>query len=344
MKFTLDAYIQFAQELSQANAVKIVAANNTEGIIQKKFLGEKKIKQKISFTPYVYNRCSAQCKFCSEAIVRNNSSKNEFAVASNYSQKLDEILSNLKDVQIFLSLSGMEPLESLDFLEQVLVSFDKYVANGGKIDTKVIYSNLSAMVDRSRDIIDLVKKYNIDRIETSRHHYNEDKNQEIMSFRANQDIRFNKYYEEAVSKLLQQIAVKMVCVVQQTGVNSISEVEKYIEWCSKIGVKDVVFRELSIINDEQFRKNNTSSYIEKNRVEIYSLLKDLPSSFKLKEIVKGYYYLSFIYTYNDVISVNFEVSDYTEMIKNHTSDIISKLIYYPNADLCMDWNMQQKIL
>lgn len=345
MELTFDTYYKFAQNLSIKNGINIIEANNSETMYRKDFFGDKKISKKISFTPYIHNSCSAQCKFCSEGIERNNSSDNEFSITSNYFSKLDHILSELKDIDIFLSLSGMEPLESIDFLGLVLQSFDKHTRSGGHVNTKVIYSNLSAMVYNSGQIIDLVKKYKVDRIETSRHHYDEKKNQSIMNFRKGQNIQFNEQYISSIQQLLNnQIEVKMVCVLQKLGVNSIMDVEEYISWCKNIGIKEIVFRELSIIQDIQLTKNNISQYINKNRIEIYSIINDLPSNFKLEQIIKGYYYFSFNYTYNGCINVSFEVSDYAEMIKNHTGGTIKKLIYYPNGDLCMDWNMQQKIM
>lgn len=337
-------YTDLAQELSRTQKLSIDSANETEIIEGTDFLIGKKLKKRISFTPYIFNKCSAQCQFCSEGILRSNSTKKSYTLTNNYISKLESILKVLDRNILFLSLSGMEPLESLDFLEQILQQFHLLKQNGGIVETKVIYSNLSAMLNKDNKIIELINTYQIDRIETSRHHYNEKTNQSIMQFRDNQEIKTNSAYKCAVQKLMSCVDLKLVCVLQNTGVNSIEEVEKYILFADKMGVKQIVFRELSILDDIHFKENRIANYIAKNRVDIYNIITHLPSSFCLKQIVKGYYFLSFIYSYEGEKTITFEVSDYTEMIKNHTGDVINKLIYYPNADLCRDWNMQQKII
>lgn len=108
-----------------------------------------------------------------------------------------------------------------------------------------------------------------------------------------------------------------------------------------MGVNEIVFRELSIF-DNCVKSDCTSNYICSNRVEIFDLLETLDKAFTLKSIYKGYYYFSFVYEYSGN-TIIFEMSDYEEMIKKHKSGEINKLIYYPNKDLCLDWNMQNKI-
>lgn len=344
MGFYYGDYDNYAKELSERYQIlNGRTANKEETFINSKgFLEGKELAKNVSFTPYIFNGCSADCKFCSEKLERKNGKKNDFALCEEYFEKLSEILNMLQDNEIFLSISGMEPLESIEFLNKVLKEFQKFEKNGGKICEKVVYSNLSAGTDNLEEIIQLIKTHNIARIETSRHHYNDAKNNNIMRFK-NKRIIFNKTYEKIIRDLQKEVLIKLVCVLQNTGINNYPEVKKYLGWASGIGIKNVVFRELSIF-DESIIKNENSDYIKDNRVPLINILKMInEDEFKLKEIHKGYYYFSFKYLYKEDTEVTFEVSDYEEMIRHHNGDKIKKLIYYPNGNLCCDWNMENKI-
>lgn len=336
-------YADYASKKANHSGIAISEVVESD-VLSKAFLGGKLIRQKISFTPYIYNKCSADCLFCSEKLIRDDSLLNDqyLSVSQNYQNKLHDILQELLDVDIFLSISGMEPLESLPFLEKVLTTFDEYERNGGVVTQKVIYSNLSAMANNASKIIALLQKHDISRVETSRHHYDEEVNDSIMQFRKKQAINCNANYERAVKEIQKYVPIKLACVVQQKGVNSIQEVVNYINWASDMRVTDITFRELSILGNH-FIEDGSYEYIINNRKSILSLLDELTADFQLVEIVKGYYYFTFKYRYKGLINISFEVADYEEMIRCHTSSTIDKLIYYPNGDLCTDWNMQQKI-
>lgn len=126
-----------------------------------------------------------------------------------------------------------------------------------------------------------------------------------------------------------------------SGISKAEDVYRYISWAEEMGINEIVFRELSVF-DNCVKSDSTENYIRSNRTEIFDFLEVFNKSFELKSIYKGYYYFSFKYKYGES-TVIFEMSDYEEMIRKHKSNEINKLIYYPNKDLCLDWNMQNKI-
>ncbi|PRR84485.1 radical SAM protein [Clostridium vincentii] len=341
MQYYYENYKEYANKLREKYKKVDYKSNIKQEFIEIKEF-QKELAKKISFTPYIYNNCSANCRFCSEKLERTSGQAKDFKLSEKYFKKLRLILSKLKENRIFLSVSGIEPLESLDFLKEVLQVFKNWEEDGGRIEEKVIYSNLSAGTYNLGKIIDIIKDYNISRIETSRHHYNEDVNNNIVRFK-NKDIQLNRNYENIVRTLKNYVDIKLVCVLQNTGVNSYEEVKNYLKWARNNGINKVVFRELSLFN-ESISGNESSNYIRKNRVPLIEVLKDIEDkAFTLTEILRGYYYFSFKYEYKKDMEVTFEVSDYEEMIKQHNKDEIQKLIYYPNGDLCCDWSMKNKI-
>lgn len=335
-------YLELAQKLLDGDT-QIQYINKTKDndyVAGKKYLEGYLCKRNLSFTPYIYNECSAACQFCSEHLIRNNKAMVCREVNEEYAGKLRRILDDLKELEIFLSLSGKEPTESLDFVEGILKCVKDFELSGGRITEKVMYSSLSGLVENMERMQKLIELYHIDRIECSRHHYDEDKNQEIVRFK-NSTIKQNAVYEDVVRRLLRLIEVKMVCVVQKGGIEEAGQLKKYLNWAKSIGVSQVVFRELALF-DDTVERNVTADYIVNHRVEIKDFLDDLDEDFEILAITKGYYYMSFEYGYKGM-KVWFEMSDYEEMLKKHESDKVYKLIYYPNGKLCLDWNMNGEI-
>ncbi len=335
-KFYAD-YFQFAKQLVEKENNRVVIENKMEN-------------DQLSITPYIYNACSANCQFCSEKLVRGGSITVCNGICDDYAEKFESILNRVKATPLFLSLSGKEPTESKDHLRIILDVVRKFQKDGGIVTDKVMYSNLSGFAKDFDGLVDVIKDQNLTRIECSRHHYDEEKNQWIVKFKKyNGDvkpIKQNKVFADVVKRLNKIVPVKMVCVLQKAGVGKVDEIIEYLKFAEEMGVTDVVFRELAMFGD-CVELGRTQKYIVDNRVELMDLLTELPADkFKIEKIVKGYYYFSFGYKFGDRMNVNFEMSDYEEMIKYHNdmeADKIYKLIYYPNGILCKDWNMKARL-
>lgn len=335
-------YLDFARKMLDGNRQiqYISKTKDNDYVPGNKYLEGLLCKRNLSFTPYIYNECSAACRFCSEHLIRNKKAMVCREVNEEYSKKLRGILNDLKELEIFLSLSGKEPTESLDFVEGILKCVKDFELFGGRITEKVMYSNLSGLVENMEQMQRLIEIYHIDRIECSRHHYDEDKNQSIVRFK-NSPIKKNEVYEDVVRSLLQLIDVKMVCVVQKGGIEEAGQLKNYLNWAKSMGISQVVFRELALF-DDTVERNVTADYIVDHRVELKYFLDNLEEDFEIRAITEGYYYMSFEYEYKGM-KVWFEMSDYEEMQKKHESDKVYKLIYYPNGKLCLDWNMNGEI-
>lgn len=299
--------------------------------------------KQISFTPYVYNTCSANCRFCSENLVRDGKVCVCDQVCADYREKLKQIFSWLKKRPVFLSISGREPSESVEQLRDIIEAANEFTGKGGNLTEKVMYSNLSGFCKYKEELIELIQSGKLTRIECSRHHYAEDLNQEIVNFKNGEKIKENAAFLETVRELCKYTDVKMVCVLQKKGVSGLEEVMQYLDFAKMSGVRAVVFRELAIF-DNAIEDGKTAQYIMENRVELLDILKQLePKLFTNLHITKGYYYYSFHYTYKD-IQVDFEMSDYEEMIQHHENEEeLYKLILYPNGMICKDWNMKGEI-
>ncbi|MCR5656085.1 MAG: hypothetical protein K6G06_01365 [Butyrivibrio sp.] len=296
----------------------------------------------LSFTPYIYNDCSASCRFCSEKLIRKGQVMVCEGICDGYEKMLEDALKYTGDRQIFLSLSGKEPSESPEHLELIAEAVKNAEEVGSNIKPRIMYSNLSGFVNNWDRLTKVIKDLNVTRIECSRHFYEEDVNQNIVQFKDGVAIRENAVFADVVQRLQKILPLKMVCVFQKGGVENAEHVKKYLDFARSMGITEVVFRELSVFSDGVDR-GPVQQYITDSRIELMDILEGLSKEeFKIAGINKGYYYFSFEYNYKDM-SVSFEMSDYEEMIKKHTGSDLHKLIFYPNGKLCRDWNMQGEI-
>lgn len=320
-------YKEFARQ--EADRGKIPIETKTEG-------------SQLSFTPYIYNKCSANCDFCSEKLVRNGKVMVCDEQCPDYVDRLRQVFDWLRNRPVFLSLSGKEPSESVELLEIITEEAVKFINSGGVITDKVMYSNLSGFCKEKQRLLKVISDIELTRIECSRHHYDEDMNQSIVNFKTGESIKRNDVFQSVVRELNQYVPMKMVCVLQKKGISTIQEILRYLEFAKETGVREVVFRELAMF-DDAVDAGVTTKYIIDNRIELMEILKVLsPAQFSCVHIIEGYYYYSFQYRYKDMC-VSFEMSDYEEMIRKHYGNQLYKLILYPNGTLCKDWNMEGEI-
>lgn len=291
----------------------------------------------LSFTPYISNGCSAACRFCSEKLYEGGITGAGLTVCSEYRALLSAVLRSQYGRKIFLSVSGMEPSESIGQLSLVRDAVQEAEAYGCEFTERVMYSNLSGFTKSWEQLTELVRTLRLTRIECSRHHFDESVNQQIVRFHQDEPIRMNDAFIRIVKDLLPIVPMTMVCVMQKTGIGLLADVQSYLDFAYQCGVRTVVFRGLSVFSGSPDGAA-IASYIKENRVETLDIIRALPEAyFRLLSVTEGYYYYSFRYQYRDM-QVMFEMSDYDRMRLEHESHRQHKLIFYPNGELYKDWN------
>lgn len=214
--------------------------NYVENLIEEEALSrdnfvDKNKSDQISFTPYIYNTCSANCAFCSEKLVRDGKVMACDDICSDYDIRLQKVFKWLKGKPVFLSISGKEPSESSNQIKQITDAANQFVEEGGLITDRVIYTNLSGFGKKLGELKDIIEQGKITRIECSRHHYDEEINQQIVNFRDNVLVKSNDCFKQTVKVLNQIVPVKMVCVTQKAGISTCDEIIKYLDFAKSAG-------------------------------------------------------------------------------------------------------------
>ena len=171
-----------------------------------------------------------------------------------------------------------------------------------------------------------------------------------MYFNRNEPVYRNTNYEPLIRKVNDVLTVKNSCILTKIGINSVELIEEYLEWIIGLGVKEVVFRELSKIGDN-YINNSTKQWVLENTVSIDPILNalmptyhDIKESWKFLASKTGYYYYNERYSYKDLVTVTLETSSYSELITRNQHDIIQKLIFHSNGNLCGDWDPDSHVL
>jgi hypothetical protein len=313
-----------------------------------------KVALPITFTPFAsVQPCSARCVFCSETLIHKEASQLSASLRPqhDYFDGLERALFALRDLPLCFSLSGLEATDQAAWLESLLDVLQHHQDGGGRVDEKVLYSNAAGLARETTGerLLPRIRAFGLTRAEISRHHYQQEKNDAIMRFRQGQPIRDTVVFERTLRELLDaEIPVRLVCVLQAGGVAAVEEMWAYLAWAASCGVSDVVFREFSRLHDT-YKENQTYRHIESHRVVLEDLLEDLledplPTGCAWTGLTVGYYFWNIEMRTAEGVKVTFETSDYRAMKARHRSDVLYKLVYHANGNLCGDWDPSRTIL
>jgi hypothetical protein len=219
---------------------------------------------------------------------------------------------------------------------------------GVVFDEKVLYTNGSGFV-ASPDLGLALQDFGLNRLELSRCHDDEAVNQQIMRFNRNQPMRLNAVYTATVRWLHQHLAVKNSCILTQIGIATLPDVERYLAWAAGLGVRQVVFRELSRL-EGSYLPNVFTEWIEDQRVPIEPLLAAVVPTLEAPRpgwqyagSTFGYYYYNEHYRWQG-IEVIFETSSYPALQAANATGVLQKLILHSDGTLSGDWDPDSRVL
>lgn len=309
------------------------------------------VVQPVTFTPYASVRpCSGRCRFCSENLREKGAGRHASLLrpAGSYFLQLQRALDELRGLPLSYSLSGLEMTDDRSWFLQLLQTLATH-ARGSPVENRVLYSNASGLLALGSD--PLLKRamadFGFSWIELSRHHHDGHSNQKIMRFRSSSLAADNGAFAGCVDHLNDITETRLVCIVQAGGVDSLGEMLRYLAWARSLGVKHVIFRELSAL-DRRYRANATFRYIDAARVSVAHLMLEFLERKgavrpELKQSTHGYYFSNLVVE-DSGLRITFEASDYTVLHEKHDSGRVFKLVFHANGNLCADWNPERHIL
>lgn len=292
----LASHSQLRRKLSELGIiVKDKGVDEADLVKENLFNKELNLFKEASFTPYFSAQpCSARCWFCSENLKYKNEARcnSQLRPIDKYSMILDKTLSQLRNISMNLSISGLEFSDDIGFFEEVTSSLLARKEQGLSWKEVAAYTNLSGFYDpKNRSmLVGRLLALEIDRLEVSRHHHDSRTNQKIMHFRSFENQRH--FFENVLSDINSEIEVTLVCILQNQGVKTVADIISYLAWAKELNVSKVIFRTLSEL-DQNYQSNLTSRSILNNVINIEQLLFDFlrsSSEARVTLATNGYYY------------------------------------------------------
>jgi MoaA/NifB/PqqE/SkfB family radical SAM enzyme len=255
---------------------------------------------------------------------------------------LDRVWTDLRAFPLGLSLSGLEATADPAWFLRLMDLVD---AHRPLFLEKVLYSNGSGFAwdDTGPRLVEALARTGFDRVELSRAHFDEQRNQQVMRFEKDQPVWRAAAFDDVVRRLQGAgVAVKLSCILNRQGVRTIDDVEAHLAHARELGVKRVVFRELSALGD-LYVENRETRWIDDNRVAVRDLMEAALSStgearpgWQLVGVTAGYYYYNEVYRVADV-DVILEASSYVAHHDVLQAGVLQKLVFHSTGDLCGDW-------
>lgn len=190
-------------------------------------------KQKMKLNLYIKinDGCNAKCKFCSNREMQD--------MGKLDLEKLEYVLKYFNERQLLnrISITGGEPTLKLDLLNDVANLIYKVIPDA-TVTINTNGNNLRELVNL--DVIDKIEGIHI-----SRHHYEDKINEKIFGAAVanEEDIKY------VMGNVKNKKILRLNCLLMKNNIDRIEEVEKYLEFASKLGIFRVGFVSLMKIND-----------------------------------------------------------------------------------------------
>ncbi len=307
------------------------------------------IAQPVTFTPYASARpCSARCRFCSETLDDGGPHAATLRPGPQYGAQLRQALAALRGLPLSWSLSGLETTDDAGWMLSMLDALQEH-ARQSPVQGSVLYTNGAGLATpQGAGLIARLRAFDLGWVELSRHHHEAGANQAIMRFRSGQTVATQIGIDATLTQLVPQLPVKLVCIVQQGGIDGVPALKAYLRWARQHGVKAVILREFSQLGP-QYRNNVTARYIGGARIDVAALLAacladaEWSAEAQLAHATSGYYFWNVVLNWRGM-QLTFEASDYVRMHARHASGRIYKLVFHANGRLCGGWNPEQHVL
>ena len=289
---------------------------------------------------YSAQPCNARCPFCVEEL-RPASRGTSLAVQkqverddTRYFAALAEVLQALRPLDPSLSVTGGEPSKD-PRLPRILATIAGHGAR-----KRTVTTNGSGLLDRrdGRLVIDWITAAGVRHLNISRAHPDHDRNARLMRLADGVSL-------EALRQVVRRASdggtrVRLSCVLLDGAIDSLAGVIDYLDFAERLGVDNVIFRQLMKTDPATVAPNWVVRYSDRRRARLEPVLDAISADarFHFQQQILGYYYYVEVWRYGG-IDVVFEEADLArlELSKQQVPGIIHELIFHPDARLASTW-------
>ena len=309
--------------------------------------GKRDVYKNFNFSIFIDDYCNADCKFCVAQLRYEHKGKmyckKHIQDTDEYLKRLEKVLDIVRPLNPSVSITGGEPT-----LSPILTDVVKMV-DERNFRKRTITSNGSGLfnIQDGDMIINNLIKYNFDHLNISRTHYDDAKNREIMRFAAEKEYCTMEMMKE-IFRITNESTLhhRLSCLLLKEGINSVAEMEKYIQFYQDMGCNNFIFREL-MDYDKTAVNIEKMNYCMANKIKLNEIWEDFSKfpDFERYLNILGYYYYVEIYKYKGA-TVASESADLNQCYKQRkeTPNMVYEMVFHNNGNLCGSWIDSEDIL
>jgi len=197
----------------------------------------------ISILP-VANGCQAKCSFCFSSASISDSIKQQ-------SLHLDQIEYTLKlakqsGARRAVITGGGEPgLLPLSRLLAIITLCRQYFSKVVLISNGYFISD----ADNPEAILQSLGEAGLTVLSISHHHHHPLMQARIMGLSVNLEKIASNF--QRIKSIFPQLELRLICVLQKSGISSDSDIDAYIDWSAKLAIKQICFKELYVSSSRE---------------------------------------------------------------------------------------------
>lgn len=306
----------------------------------------KKVYSNVNLSIFADDYCNADCKFCVAQLRFENKGmmykKEIIQNDTEYFKRLDYVLNYLKPLNPSVSITGGEPSKS-HRLPEILRLIDKY-----EYRKRTITTNGSGLLDQmeGKTVLQHIVDNKFSHLNISKAHYDEEINRSIMRYE--NGYCSNEMLETIISySRANHLRPRMSCLLLQSGISSLDDMIKYMEFYQSIGLDNVIFRELMDYDKGAMSNPEKMQYCMDNKVKLNDIwrLVDEDKRFTPIRNLLGYYYYVEVYKYQNIDMCS-EGANLVKLYneKEKHKDIVYEMVFHPNGNLNGSWVDSEDIL
>lgn len=285
----------------------------------------------VNFYLDLSSACNCKCEFC----IAETTYQRKGVDTRYYLDKLEEEIINLKHINPSVQIVGGEPTID-NKIYSVIKMVDKH-----NLTRPVLGTNGYGLTN---ELIDCINESSIEHVNLSRHHYNENTNQEIMR---STKLFGNNDITQRVAKINKDIRVQ--CNMIGTYIDTYGEVMQYISYAyHKLGITNIAFAQLTPLPENDIYQQSIIDYVKERQVDIDAILERVSSDsrFVFKKYRGGvacYYEVWEFTAYEKPVTVLFKFSDNKWLVKaDKINNYVPDIIFHTDGTLAGSWNKNIK--
>lgn len=306
----------------------------------------KRAYSNVNLSIFLDDYCNADCRFCVAQLRFENKGmmykKEKISSDEEYFRRLDYVLNYLKPLNPSVSITGGEPSKN-HRLPEVLRLINKY-----NYRKRTITTNGSGLLDNmdGKTVIQHIIDNKFQHLNISKAHYDEDVNKSIMRYEtgycSNEMLETIIAYSKA-----NHLRPRMSCILLKSGISSLDEMIQYMEFYQRMGLDNVIFRELMDYDKESMSNPDKMQYCIDNKVYLNDIWKAIDNDSRFTPIrnLLGYYYYVEIYKYQNIDMCS-EGANLVKLYdeKEKHFDVVYEMVFHPNGNLNGSWVDNEDIL